>query len=298
MRARRQNRWASAAGCPNAARYLPCAPLPPECRPLSLLDDLGAERHGIVFVGDIHRRWDHVERGLATLDFPVRHVVLLGDMECTAPLDHHAASILAHGAGLHWIFGNHDADGGPNMWANLADPARNPRTAAGALHNRVVEIAGIRIAGLGGTFHTRVWNPPSPPRLLSRTQLVADMATIGPGWSTDATAALARNLATLAIWPEDVETLATQRADILVTHEAPSSHRSGAAVLDNLARTMGARLVVHGHHHIGYRAIANDGLEVQGVGAAWGIDLAGRPRWPGDKQRHLPRVEGWNYREE
>jgi predicted phosphodiesterase len=250
-----------------------------------------------VFVGDIHRRWDHVERGLAAPARPIRHVVLLGDMECTVPLDRHVAPILAHGAGLSWIFGNHDADGGAEMWANLADPRRNPLTAAGALHGRVADIGGLRIAGLGGTFHTRVWNPPAPPRLTSRDQLAADMATLGPGWSADAAAALARNLAALAIWPEDIEALSHQRADILVTHEAPSSHRSGAAVLDSLARAMGARLVVHGHHHIGYRATAEDGLEVQGVGAAWGIDLTGQPRWPGDRERTLPRAGGWTYRE-
>jgi predicted phosphodiesterase len=260
--------------------------------PVLLLADLG-----IVFVGDIHRRWDHVERGLAALDRPVRNVVLLGDMECTAPLDHLAAPILAHGAGLHWIFGNHDADGGAQMWANLADPRRNPLTAAGALHGLVAEIGGLRIAGLGGTFHTRVWNPPKPARLVSRDQLGADMATLGPGWSADAAASLARNLASLAIWPEDVVRLAGMRADVLVTHEAPSSHRSGAAVLDDLARSMGARLVVHGHHHIGYRATAEDGLVAQGVGAAWGIDLSGRRHWAGDKERHLPRVGGWRYQE-
>jgi len=259
-------------------------------RALSLFDECG-----IVFVGDIHRRWDHVERGLAALDRPVRHVVLLGDMECTVPLDALVAPILAHGAGLHWIFGNHDADGGPQMWANLADPARNPATAAGALHGRVAEVGGLRVAGLGGTFHTRVWNPPAPPRLTSRDQLAADMATLGPGWSADATAALAQSLSAMAIWPEDVEALAAQRADVLVTHEAPSSHRNGVAVLDTLARAMGARLVVHGHHHIGYRAVALDGLEVQGVGAAWGIDLAGRTHWPGDRERLLPRSAGWAY---
>ena len=259
-------------------------------RPLSLLDDFG-----IVCIGDIHRHWDHVTRGLAALERPARHVVLLGDMECTAPLDRLALPILAHGASLHWIFGNHDADGGAEMWANLVDPRRNPLTAAGALHRRVIEIAGLRIAGLGGTFHTRVWNPPAPPRLHSRDQLAADMTTIGPGWSPDATSALAQMLATMVIWPEDVDALAAQRADVLVTHEAPSSHRSGARVLDKLARTMGARLVVHGHHHTGYRAVADDGLEVQGVGAAWGIDLAGRTHWPGDKERLLPRVAGWTY---
>lgn len=251
---------------------------------------------GIVFVGDVHRRWDLVARGLAALPRPARHVVLLGDMECHAPLDQLAAPILAHGAGLHWIFGNHDADGGPEMWANLADPRRNPHTAAGALHGRVVEVGGLRIAGLGGTFHTRVWNPPAPPRLHSRAQLDADLTTLGSGWSADATAALARTLANMVIWPEDIDALASQRADVLVTHEAPSSHPSGVAVLDDLARAMGARLVVHGHHHVAYRACAADGLQVQGVPAAWGIGLAGHRHWHGEAERRPPPpAAGWSY---
>lgn len=252
--------------------------------------------HGIVFVGDVHRRWDFVQRGLAALDRPVRHVVLLGDMECHEPLDRLVAPILEHGAGLHWIFGNHDCDGGREMWANLADPARNPLTAAGALHGRVLEVGGIRIAGLGGTFHSRVWNPPAAPRLHIRAALPADMAMLGPGWSPDSAAALAHSLAAMAIWPEDVDALAAQRADILVTHEAPSSHPSGVAVIDALARAMGAGLVVHGHHHVGYRAQADDGLQVQGVGAAWGIDLKGRSQWQGEAERRLGRPSaGWLY---
>jgi len=254
------------------------------------------DEFGFVFVGDIHRRWDLVAQGLRALPRPARHVVLLGDMECTDTLDRLAEPILAHGATLHWIFGNHDADGGPGMWANLADPARNPATAAGALHGRVVEIGGVRVAGLGGTFHTRVWNPPAAPRLHGRAELAADMATLGPGWSADAAATLARNLAAMAIWPEDVAALSRQRADVLVTHEAPSSHPSGAAVLDDLARAIGARLVVHGHHHVGYRARAQDGLEAQGVPAAWGIGLGGAAHWRGEaERRRTPVPAGWIY---
>ena len=250
-----------------------------------------AGSHGIVFVGDVHRRWDHVERGLAALERPPRHVVLLGDVECDAPLDLLAAPILRRGAGLHWIFGNHDADGGPEMWANLADPARNPLAAAGALHGRVADVGGLRIAGLGGTSRARVSAPPAPPRLRSRAELPADRATLGPGWSDESAAALARSLAAMPIWPEDVEALAAQRADVLVTHEAPSSHPGGLAVLDELARPMGAVLVVHGHPHIGDRVRTGGGmLQAQGVGAAWGVDLLGRTRWQGEAERWRGRA--------
>ncbi|WP_415519878.1 MAG: metallophosphoesterase [Desulfovibrio aminophilus] len=52
-----------------------------------------------------------------------------------------------------------------------------------------------------------------------------------------------------SIFPEDVRALARLHADVLVTHEAPTTHPHGFEVLDNLARDMGVRLVVHGHHH-------------------------------------------------
>ena len=151
---------------------------------------------------------------------------------------------------MHWIFGNHDNDGGPEMWANLVEPDRNPRTTQGALHARVVEIAGVRIAGLGGTFRPRIWEPPDPPRVHRREQLPDDLAGLGPGWREEHIAALIHSLGATAIWPEDYEYLASQRADILVTHEAPRSHPSGNAALDALARAMGASLIVHGHHHV------------------------------------------------
>jgi len=43
-------------------------------------------------------------------------------------LDHLVMPILRHGASLHWIFGNHDADGGPEMWPILQIP-RGTRSA-------------------------------------------------------------------------------------------------------------------------------------------------------------------------
>ena len=248
----------------------------------------------IVFIGDIHQHWSHVDAGLAALPTLPRAAVLLGDIQCQRPLDELAAPLLDRGIAVHWIHGNHDNDGGPEMWANLAAPDRNPLTAAGRLHARVVSVEGIRVAGLGGTFRPPVWSPPSPPRLRHRRQLAADLAGRGPVYGPTQRAALTHSLSTAAIWPEDVETLALQQADILVTHEAPSSHPSGNAAIDALARTMGARTIVHGHHHVASHATAHDGLTVLGVASAWGASITGAVLWEGVKPRPLPAPgRGW-----
>jgi predicted phosphodiesterase len=248
----------------------------------------------IVFIGDIHQHWHFVHAGLAALSAPPRVAVLLGDIQCERPLDELAAPLLRHGIAVHWIHGNHDNDGGPEMWANLAAPERNPLTASGALHARVADIGGIRIAGLGGTFRPRVWSPPAAPRLRHRHQLADDLADLGPAYGPKQRAALAHSLTTAAIWPEDIDALASQRADVLVTHEAPSSHPAGSAAIDALARAMGARTIVHGHHHVTSNARADDGLTVLGVAAAWGASLDGAVLWEGDKPRPLPAPgPGW-----
>ncbi len=252
----------------------------------------------LAFIGDIHQQWDTVERGLAALPRLPRAAILLGDIQCERPLDALAAPLLDRGIAVHWIFGNHDNDGGPEMWANMTDPARNPRTAPGALHGRVTQIEGLRIAGLGGTFRPRVWEPPDPPRLHRRADLPEDVAQMARGWRPDHIAALVHSLGTTAIWPEDYEALAAQQADILVTHEAPASHPGGNAALDALARAMGARLVVHGHHHVTYRSVAVDGLHAMGVAAAWATTDAGSVLWQGEAPRHLTALPpGWTVRE-
>jgi predicted phosphodiesterase len=251
-------------------------------------------RMTIVFIGDIHQHWHFVEAGLAALVRPPRIAVLLGDIQCDRPLDELAAPLLSRGMEVHWIHGNHDNDGGPEMWANLAAPERNPLTGAGALHARIVNVEGIRIAGLGGTFRPRVWWPPSPPRLRHRHQLADDLASLGPAYGPRQREALAHSLATSAIWPEDIDALASEKADVLVTHEAPGSHPSGNAAIDALARAMGARTIVHGHHHVVTRARAHDGLTVLAVASAWGVSIDGAVLWKGEKPRPLPAPgAGW-----
>lgn len=249
----------------------------------------------LVFIGDIHQNWHDVEAGLAALPTSPKAAILLGDIECEHPLDTVAAPLLERGVAVYWIHGNHDYDTGPEMWANLADPERNPLTSAGALHTRVIEVGGVRIAGLVGAFLPHVWPANAPPRLHRREQLADNLAVSRPDLDAAQVAGLAHFLTVTAIWPEDVEALSAQQADVLVTHEAPSSHPEGVSVLDDLARAMGARLIVHGHHHITSHARADDGLRVLGVGDTWAVDLDGNVVWRGRKrQRPLPRPgDGW-----
>ena len=53
----------------------------------------------IVFIGDIHRDWRPIIQGLDRLDQPPVAAVLMGDIECTAPLDELAPSFCFHLAG-------------------------------------------------------------------------------------------------------------------------------------------------------------------------------------------------------
>ena len=248
----------------------------------------------IVFIGDIHRDWASVERGLAALPMLPQAAVLMGDIECTAPLDMLAAPLLSRGIGVFWISGNHDNDGGPEMWANLADPTHNPITAPGALHCRVAEIAGLRVAGLNGIFRPRVWDPKRPPGLRHRSELPANLAKLGASLRPEHVAALTHSLSTIAIWPEDVDALSALRADVLVVHDAPCSHPDGHLVLTELAHAMGAKLIVHGHHHVSYVAEHRLGLRAMGVAAAWGMDMDGTPLWRGEPPRILgPMRADW-----
>lgn len=89
----------------------------------------------------------------------------------------------------------------------------------------------------------RVWSPPSVPTFTSRAQAMKR----GPyGWRDGQKPGPKLHG---AIYPDDVDTLARQRADILVTHEAPSCHRYGWEALDQLARDMRVVRSFHGHTH-------------------------------------------------
>jgi predicted phosphodiesterase len=213
--------------------------------------------HGpLLFAGDPHRNFAPILRACGAS--PPGTLVLLGDCECDAPLAELLSPAFAAGWLVYWILGNRDTDTA-SSFDNLA--CVYPEGNIGA---RVVEAAGLRIAGLAGVFKPRVWHPIEcePAQFRTRGEFLAALPPSEhwrgglPLWHRD------------TIFPEDFESLRAQRFDILVTHEAPSSHRYGFTNIDALAENCGARLIVHGHHHQSYEATLPNGIRVRGLGLA------------------------------
>ena len=223
----------------------------------------------IFFAGDCHGQFGHLIEA-AQVYLPAA-VVLLGDMEAPHPLHQILASILPHTA-VWWIPGNHDSDRETSydhlFSSGLAD--RN-------LHGRVVEIAGVRIAGLGGVFREKIWAPPAEPRYKSGQDFVRRCCR-GNRWR-DGLPLKQRS----TIFPDEYSRLMRQQGDVLVTHEAPSSHRVGFPALDELARGLRVRTLSHGHHHESYQATLDGGMRIIGVGLREIVDLDGQVVVPGEE---------------
>lgn len=218
----------------------------------------------IYFCGDPHGRFDHLIQ-VVTHGKPDA-IILLGDLTTTQPLQDVLAPILGL-TEVWFIHGNHDTDSEPN-YDHLFSSALADRN----LHGRVVEIAGVRIAGLGGVFRRQVWMPPAAPSFQSPDGYCAQCGR-GNLWR----GGLPRKHRS-TIFPADFEHLKGQHADILVTHEAPSCHPHGFQVIDDLARDMGVTMAFHGHHHdhLDYSPCWADlGFQAYGVGLQQITDNSG-----------------------
>jgi len=225
---------------------------------------------GLFFLGDLHGDAAPL-KGLR--EAGAGAAVLVGDLGLAVPFPRLevAAGIL-----LRYVPGNHDADSDEFYDALLAAaPAAN-------LHAKVEVLEGSRVAGLGGVFRGAVWMPPAHPVFPDRRAHLAVLPPERtPGLSADRRrwrGGLPRRHR-VSIYPEDLAALGGQRADVLVAHEAPSSpallgrrgEPMGFAVIEEAARRLGARWIVHGHHHRSYEACLGDGLRVRGlaIGEVW-----------------------------
>ena len=207
------------------------------------------------FCGDNHSRFRHIINAVKMLR-PAA-IILLGDVQAMKPLHVELAEILSL-TEVFWIAGNHDSDSEAD-YDNLFRSALRDRN----LHGRVVNIAGVKIAGLGGIFRERVWMPPREPTHASAKDFLR-VAGKGNRWRGGLPL---RHRTT--IFADDYRRLARMTADVLVTHEAPGDHPQGNAALDTLGVIMGAKKQFHGHTHdaIAYhnRDIALFGVGLRGI---------------------------------
>ena len=224
----------------------------------------------IFFCGDVHGDFGPVMEVVRS--HRPAAIVFLGDLEPAQPLERVLAPILDL-TEVWWIPGNHDTDS-ERSHDHLFGSALAQRN----LHGRVVSIDGIRVAGLGGVFRGQVWMPPGPARFASRADFLAQ-AGQGNRWR----GGLPRRHRS-SLFPEDCARLGNARADILVTHEAPSGHPHGFAAIDDVARLLQAGTVFHGHHHRAHDYAAHRarmGFEAHGVGLRGIVDRAGQVIAPG-----------------
>jgi len=209
----------------------------------------------ILFAGDCHGDFIPVieEAGEATA------VVLLGDQE---PLNDLAAEL---GPGVApktwWIYGNHDSDYLDYMTHHESMAERN-------LHCQVVEVEGVRIAGLGGVFRAKKFE-------VDQTTHLDEVNLNCPHDYREAWIKLRRGGRAYpadftSIFPDDLKSLLALagHVDVLVTHEAPESHPLGFPLLGDIARAMGVKMLIHGHHHERYSATIAGGIRVEGIGMA------------------------------
>ena len=186
----------------------------------------------ILFCGDVHGNLKPLQK-LIGQQKP-KAIILLGDIQAEKPLHE-----IITGTKVYFIPGNHDVDT-DLYFTNLfsSDYADNN------LHGRVVEVDGLRIAGLGGVFHEDIWLPPNEPLYENFEQWDAANKWNNPHYETQK-----RLHSKGTIFYDDYIALMMLQADVLVMHDAPSCHPYGFEALDELAQAMGVKTVFHGDHH-------------------------------------------------
>jgi Icc-related predicted phosphoesterase len=201
----------------------------------------------ILVVGDPHGHWDNLHDACRQSS-TVGDIILLGDHGLSEPLADVLAAEIKASWQIRWIIANHDTDT-TAAYDHLAGSLPD-----GDIGGRCIEVGGLAIGGLGGTYRGRVWYPRFPednglPIYLTRQQYLQQIRRNerfrgGPVLSMRP-----------AIFPEDHACLVRGRLDVLVSHEAPRSaamKSKGFHGLSQLLDETRARLCVHGHHHTSY----------------------------------------------
>ena len=215
----------------------------------------------IFFCGDPHGSFEFINEAVE------KHhpdaVVILGDLQPHDDIEKVLAKSLEL-TQIWWIPGNHDTD-----TEECYDRLWHGVLAGKNLHGRVGNVAGIRIAGLGGVFRGQIWMPDSEPNYRS-AQIFIKRSPRSNLWR----GGLPRRHRS-SIFPSVYEGLAKQKADVLVTHEAAGCHKKGFAAIDRLAKNLGVRWLFHGHQHEDHVYGQYKGMTVRAVGYRGIVDLQG-----------------------
>lgn len=218
----------------------------------------------VLFCGDPHGQFKGIID--AVHQYHPEAIVLLGDHNLKMPLEHQLSDIISM-TQVYWIPGNHDFNSKTEHGYLFHSALANNE-----LHLKVAEVDGLRIAGLGGTFKGRVWMPGDQLKWLDQQH-----------WASHQPQPVKKIPLPIqgAIWHHEYLRMKNKiKADILVCHEAPSSHRLGFVVIDELAEAIGAKQIFHGHHHIYYKQKLPNAIEVTGVAIGSVVNLAGEPLNP------------------
>ena len=247
---------------------------PPISSDLHARSEHNQSKPKLMFFGDPHGDLDPV---IAAVErFQPNAIVLLGDIQARRPLHLELRSILDL-TEIWFIHGNHDTDSDAdydNLWGS--------ELASCNLHGRVVKIAGFKVAGLGGIFRSKIWDPRRPIEEAAFQSSEAMRRTMKreERWRDG----ISRKHRSSIFTDEYQRLLRSGPADILVTHEAPSAHPHGWQVIDELAEKLGVQLVVHGHHHRCIDYVGEGLMTTAAPFRAFGVDMGSHLAWPRSTQ--------------
>ena len=216
----------------------------------------------IFFCGDPHGEFEYINKTVEK--YRPDAIVILGDLQPPEDLDKLLARTLEL-TQVWWIPGNHDTDS-----EEYYDRLWHGPIAEHNLHGRVANVAGVRIAGLGGVFRGQIWMPEGRPNYQSASVFVrrSPKTNLWRG-------GLPRRHRS-SIFPATYEVLSQCKADVLVTHEAAGCHKKGFDAIDRLAKKLGVKRLFHGHQHEDCEYGIYKGMKVRAVGFRGIVDLYGR----------------------
>ena len=233
----------------------------------------------MIFVcGDNHGHFDHIIA--ACQEHRPSAVISVGDITETLafgvnkPVYTELAPVFGLGIQFYWIPGNHDTDS-EGQYDSLYPACPNTNLDGRVITLRDPDLGEVRVGGLGGIFRGQIWRPPEPANYSSADDFLRRM---GKGNKWRGGLALKHRS---TIFPDTYKRLSEIKADLLISHEAPSYHPMGFEEIDLLASAMHVRHSYHGHHHdaLDYsRFAARDGFEAFGVGYCGIVGIRGYER--------------------